>query len=174
MDFKLYGLAAAAVLALAAPAAAQTVDWNSESNRTWWNGVTGAEIQELAVEAGGVWTDLPDAEEIRVSRIDWPDLPGVIVREVDCPTPERAMELRNCATMLLSLAVEEPGDIGAWWLQNGGWLAYGRVDDAPALYRLEHHAFGTTRGHVLSTLMLFRVRAVEETGRMATMQGSGW
>ena len=173
MRFRHYGLVAAAALALAAPAAAQTVDWNSESNRTWWNGVTGAEMQQLAVEAGGVWTDLADADQVRISRIDWPDLPGVMVREVDCPTPERPMPERNCGTVLLSLAVDAPADIEAWWLSNEGWLAYGRVDNAPALYRLEHHAFGTTRGHVLSSLMLFRVRAVAELARINDMQG-GW
>lgn len=165
----------ASTLAMAAGgAAAQDVDWGSEQNRTWWNGVTGAEIRELAAEAGGVWTDLPDTEEVRVGRIDWPDLAGVMVREVDCPTPERPMEERNCGTMLLSIAVDEPDDVEAWWLNNEGWLAFGRVDDGPALYRLEHHAFGTTRGHVLANLMLFRVRAVTEIDRIEELSGSGW
>ena len=165
----------AATLSLAAGAAsAQEIDWGSEQNRTWWNGVTGAEIRELAAEAGGVWTDLPDLEDVRVSRIDWPDLKNVMVREVDCPTPERPMEERNCGTMLLSIAVDEPDDVETWWLNNEGWLAFGRVDDGPALYRLEHHAFGTTRGHVLANLMLFRARAVTEIDRIEELSGSGW
>ena len=96
MGFKLYALLVAGVAALATPAAAQTVDWGSESNRTWWNGVTGAEIRELAAEAGGVWTDVPDGEDYRAGRIDWPGLAGVVVREMDCPTPERPMEERPC------------------------------------------------------------------------------
>lgn len=174
MGFKLYGLLVAGVVALATPAAAQTVDWGSENNRTWWNGVTGAEIQELAAEAGGVWTDIPDGEDYRAGRIDWPGLPGVLVREMDCPTPERPMEERNCGTMLLSLAVEEPDDVESWWLSNEGWLAFGRVDNVPALYRIEHHGFGTTRGHVLSTLMLFRARAVSEIARIDELNNSGW
>ncbi|NJC40024.1 hypothetical protein GGQ87_000282 [Brevundimonas alba] len=174
MGFKLHALLTACVIALAAPAAAQTVDWNSESNRTWWNGVTGAEIRELAVEAGGVWTDLPDEENVRIGRIDWPDLAGVLVREIDCPTPERPMEERNCGTLLLSIAVEQPDDVETWWLNSEGWVSLGRVDNGPALYRMEHHAFGTTRGHVLSNLMLFRVRAVTEIARIAEINDSGW
>lgn len=172
---RLSSTAALCALALmAAPAAAQEPDWNSELNRTWWNGVTGAELQELTAEAGGVWTDLPDTEQIRVSRIDWPDLPGVMVREVGCPAPERPMPERNCGTMLLSVDVDQPADIEAWWLDNDGWLAFGRVDSRPGLYRLEHSALGTTRGHVLSTLVLFRDRAVKEIDRIEASRSSGW
>lgn len=168
-------LAAALTMGGAGVAAAQEVDWNSEANREWWNGVTGAEIRELAAEAGGVFVDLPDTDTVRAGRIDWPDLKGVTVREFDCPTPERPMEERNCGSMLLSVAVDEPDDVEQWWLTNQGWLAFGRVDDAPALYRMEHHAFGTTRGHVLANLMLFRVRAVTEIARIAELQDeSGW
>ncbi|CAN7387796.1 hypothetical protein [Brevundimonas sp. LjRoot202] len=163
-----------ALAVMAAPAAAQEPDWSSELNRTWWNGVTSAELQELTAEAGGVWTDIPDTEQIRVSRIDWPDLPGVMVREVSCPAPERPMPERNCGSMLLSVRVDQPADIEAWWLDNDGWLAFGRVDSTPALYRLEHSALGTTRGHVLSTLMLFRDRAVKEIDRIEASGSSGW
>ena len=84
---RLSSISALCALALmATPAAAQEPDWGSELNRTWWNGVTGAELQELTAEAGGVWADLPDVGEVRVSRIDWPDLPGVAVprRSVRC------------------------------------------------------------------------------------------
>ena len=50
-----------------------------------------------------------------------------------------------------------------------------RVDDGPALYRMEHHAFGTTRGHVLANLMLFRARAVTEIARIDELRDeSGW
>lgn len=174
MKIRLMAVTAAVIALGCGPVAAQTVDWGSEQNRTWWNGATGAEVRELAAEAGGVWTDLPDMEDVRVGRIDWPDLAGVMVREVDCPTPERPMEERNCGTMLLSIAVDEPDDVETWWLSNDGWLAYGRVDDGPALYRLEHHAFGTTRGHVLANLMLFRARAIAEIDRIDEMSGSGW
>ena len=165
----------AATLSLAAGAAsAQEVDWGSEQNRTWWNGVTGAELRELVAEAGGTWSDEPDAEGVRVGRITWPDLYGTTVRETDCPAPERPIEERNCGTMLLSIAVEEPDDVETWWLASDGWLAFGRVDDGPALYRMEHHAFGTTRGHVLANLMLFRARAVTEIDRIEELSGSGW
>lgn len=174
MKISCMAMVAATLSMMAGPAAAQEVDWNSELNRTWWNGVTGAEIRELAVEAGGTWTDLPDTDGVRAGRIDWPDLKYVKVREFDCPTPERPMEERNCGSMLLSIAVDEPDDVEAWWLKNEGWLAYGRVDDGPALYRMEHHAFGTTRGHVLANLMLFRVRATTEIERIREMNGSGW
>ena len=172
---RLSSIAALCALALmTAPAAAQEPDWNSELNRTWWNGVTGAELQELVAEAGGTWSDEPDAEGIRVGRIVWPDLYGTIVRETDCTSPERPIEERNCGTMLLSIEVDEPPQIEAWWLDNGGWLAYGRVHAKPALYRVEHSAFGTTRGHVLSTLMLFRARAVAEFDRIEVLRDSGW
>jgi hypothetical protein len=164
----------ALALMAATPSAAQDPDWNSEPNRTWWNGVTGAELQELVVEAGGVWSDVPDGEGLRVGRIDWPDLAGVVVREFDCPLPERAMADRNCGTMVLSVAVDQPADLEAWWTSATGWLAFGRIDNLPGLYRTEHHAFGTTRGHVLSTLMLFRARAVADIARMNQQQGSGW
>ena len=172
---RLSSTAALCALALmAAPAAAQQPDWNSETNRTWWNGVTGAELRELVAEAGGTWSDEPDAEGVRVGRIGWPDLYGTTVRETDCPAPERPIEERNCGTMLLSIEVDEPPQIEAWWMDNGGWLAYGRVNAKPALYRIEHSAFGTTRGHVLSTLMLFRTRAVEEFDRIEALRESGW
>jgi hypothetical protein len=167
-----------ALALMGAPAAAQEPDWYSEQNRTWWNGVTQAELQELVAEAGGTWTDVPDTDAIRYSRIDWPDLPGVMVREGHCPVPEsepeQPMPERNCGVMVLSVAVGQPADIEAWWLGSDGWLAFGRVDGAPALYRLEHSAFGTTRGHVLSTLMLFRHRAVGEIDRIAQADNSGW
>ena len=173
--FRLSSTAALCALALmAAPAAAQQPDWGSELNRTWWNGVTGAELRELVAEAGGTWSDEPDAEGVRVGRIGWPDLYGTTVRETDCPAPERPIEERNCGTMLLSIEVDEPPQIEAWWMDNGGWLAYGRVNAKPALYRIEHSAFGTTRGHVLSTLMLFRTRAVEEFDRIEALRESGW
>jgi hypothetical protein len=167
-------IAAVAFAALAAPAAAQEIDWGSEANRVWWNGVTGAEIQELVTEAGGVWVDLPDTEEVRASRIDWPDLPEVMVREVACPAPERPMPERNCGTMLLSVSVTQPLDVEAWWLNSNGWVAFGRVDNGPALYRLEHSGYGTTRGHVLSSLMLFRAHAVTEIGRIQAGNAGGW
>ena len=81
---RLSSTAALCALALmAAPAAAQEPDWNSETNRTWWNGVTGAELRELVAEAGGTWSDEPDAEGVRVGRITWPDLYGTTVRETD-------------------------------------------------------------------------------------------
>jgi len=172
---RLSSTAALCALALmAAPAAAQQPDWGSELNRTWWNGVTGAELRELTTEAGGVWIDLPDDEDVRASRIDWPDLPGVMVREMGCPAPERPMAERNCGSMLMWVDVDQPADIEAWWLGDEGWLAFGRVDGKPALYRLEHSALGTTRGHVLSTLMLFRDRAVKEIDRIEESRSSGW
>ena len=161
---------------MVAPAAAQEPDWYAEQNRTWWNGVTEAELRELTAEAGGVWTNLPDTEAIRYSRVDWPGLPGVTVREGNCPEaePERAMPERNCGTMILSVTVNQPADMEAWWLGSDGWLTFGRVDGVPALYRTEHSAFGTTRGHVLSTLMLFKNRAIEEIDRIDQADDSGW
>lgn len=177
MHRRLSGLLAAAVVSIAAPAAAQEIDWGSEANRTFWNGVTGDELRELVAEAGGTWVDAPGRDGVRISTIEWPDLYGTTVREFDCPSPERPIEERNCASMLLSVAVDPPEDIEPWWLDNGGWLAFGRVADRPALYRLEHHGFGTTRGHVLSTLMLFRVRAVQEFDRMEMLrdqEDEGW
>jgi len=176
---RLSSTAALCTLALmAAPAAAQEPDWYNEQNRTWWNGVTQAELQELVAEAGGTWTDLPDTVALRHSRIDWPDLPDVMVREGSCPAPttepERAMPDRNCGAMILFVAVNQPADMEAWWFGSDGWLAFGRVDGVPALYRMEHSTFGTTRGHVLSMLMLFRHRAVVEIDRIDTADDSGW
>ncbi|GAA0867866.1 hypothetical protein GCM10009116_02340 [Brevundimonas basaltis] len=167
MKFNLTAAFAAVCLALAsAPAAAQEIDWGSETNRTWWNGVTEAELRELVAEAGGVWTDLPDEEDLRESRIDWPDLRDVRVREGSCPAPERPMAARNCAAMLVYVRVDYPNDIESWWLSDDGWLAFGTVDAEPALYRLEHHGYGTTRGHVLANLMMFRVAARTEIARL--------
>lgn len=167
MKIRLMALAVATCFAISAgAAAAQEIDWGSEKNRTWWNGVTQAELRELVAEAGGTWIDQPDEEDLRESRIDWPDLKGVRVREGDCPAPERPMAVRNCAGMLLYIPVERPDDIESWWVEDDGWLAFGAVDAAPALYRLEHHAYGTTRGRVLATLMLFRVAAKREIARM--------
>ena len=59
--FRLSSTAALCALALmAAPAAAQEPDWNSETNRTWWNGVTMPErgVSQL------VSVDLTQAEQI--------------------------------------------------------------------------------------------------------------
>jgi hypothetical protein len=174
---KLTGLTVSAIALVwltAGAANAQSIDWGSETNRTWWNGVNQAELRELVAEAGGTWIDLPDGEDLRESRIDWPDLKDVNVREINCPRPERPMEARNCQTMMLAVAVDEPDDLEAWWLDNDVFLAFGRVDDGPVLYRVEQHAYGTTRGHVLANLMLFRRGAVREIDRIAAMKGSGW
>jgi len=169
MRHHLCGLAAVALVAFsvgASPAAAQSMEWGSETNRTWWNGVTEAELRELVAEAGGTWLDLPDTDTLRESRIDWPDLKGVRVREGACPRPERAMAERNCGITLLYLPIEYPADIESWWLDNDGWLAFGGVDSAAALYRLENHAYGTTRGRVLSMLVMFHTIGLRETARM--------
>ena len=171
MKLRLNITLAAVALALASPAAAQAVDWGSEANKVWWNGVTQAELQELVIESGGTWTDIDDEGGLRQSRLDWPDLQDGGVREGEGPSPEKPRAERSCAAMLLYVAAPTPQDIDSWWLGNGGWLAFGGVDGERALYRLERHGFGTTRGRVLATLMLFRVSAVRE---IQSLGGSGW
>jgi len=170
MRFNLLAATAALVLALPGAVAAQEVDWGSDVNRAWWDGVTGAELRELVTEAEGTWFDEEDCGDVRVSRIEWPDLPGVYVRETNCPLPERPMDERNCGAMLLYVEVA-PLNYADWAVENGGWLNLGVIDSEVALYRTELHSFGTTRGHVLATLMLFRAHAIEEKERIRELNG---
>ena len=165
MRFNFLAATAALVLALPGAVAAQEVDWGSDVNRAWWDGVTGAELRELVTEAEGTWFDEEDCGDVRVSRIEWPDLPGVYVRETNCPLPERPMDERNCGAMLLYVEVA-PLNYADWAVENGGWLNLGVIDSEVALYRTELHSFGTTRGHVLATLMLFRAQAIAEKERI--------
>ena len=155
-------VAAFASLAVAGPVAAQEIDWGSEQNSEVWIGVTQPELRELAGEAGGVWTDVPDDRQFRFSRIDWPGLPPVMVREFHCEASRNAPGEQSCGAMMLSVDFDQPADLEAWWLEKDRWLAFGRVASRPALYRVEFSRLGTTRGHILSTLVLFRTRALDE------------
>lgn len=159
---QLVVVAALTSLGVAGPLAAQEIDWGSEKNNEVWIGVTQPELRELAAEAGGVWTDLPDDRQFRISSIDWPGLPPVMVREFHCEASQNAPGEQSCGAMMLSVDFDQPADLEAWWLEKDRWLAFGRVNSRPALYRVEFSRLGTTRGHILSTLVLFRSRALDE------------
>ncbi len=160
-------MAAFASLCVAGSGAAQEPDWDSEQNREVWIGVTQAELRDLTTEAGGVWTDLPDDNLFRISRINWPNLPPVMVREFHCETPEAPSREAFCRSRLMSVHFNQPADLEAWWLEQDRWLAFGRVAGWPALYRVEFNALGTTRGQILSTLVVFRDHAIDEIGSSA-------
>jgi hypothetical protein len=163
-----------ALALMVAPAAAQDPEWSSDQNQTWWNGVTQAELQELVAEAGGAWTDLPDQDGVRISKVDWPDIVDVEIREMDCPSPERPMPERNCRTLQMSVVVDQPADLHEWWAGQNGWLTYTELSGTSILFRIERHGFGTSRGHVLSDLMLFRLVAIFEMDRIEVSRSSGW
>jgi hypothetical protein len=168
--------AALAVFGLAAPALAQDPEWGSEQNKEWWNGITEAELREIVAEAGGTWTDEADRDGVRLSRVDWPDLANVMIQESNCPQPEEPMPERNCGTLELAVivgirtGVKDPQGI-EWAQGQNSWLTYSESWGVPRLRRLEHHLFGTTRGHVISDLMLFRLFATQEIARLEALVG---
>ena len=174
MMHRLAWTSALCALALTAPAGAQEPEWGSEQNRVWWNGVTQAELQEIVAEAGGTWVDQPDRDGFRISRVDWPDLANVMIQESDCPASERPMPERNCGTMELAVIVEiSPGGEATqsieWAQGQNRWLTYTESWGVPRLHRTEHHLFGTSRGHVISDLMIFRVFASREIARLKAL-----
>lgn len=162
MWIKRLVVAATLILTLAGAASAQTIDWRSPSNQTWWNALTQAELQELVAESGGVWRDRPDGDDRRLSYIDWPDLPAVTVREYGCQPVEVPMSERSCTALQLYLPIESLEAAGQRYVDgNRGYLMLGMANGAPAFSRLEFHNLGTTRGHVLSLLVFFRLFARE-------------
>ncbi len=70
MNFAKLTVSAVAFLSVAVGAAnAQSIDWRSESNRTFWNAITLAELRELAVEAGAEFQ--PDPTRGVISTPAW-------------------------------------------------------------------------------------------------------
>lgn len=169
-----------AVLALAGNAAAQTVDFTSTANRTWWNGVTPQELQELATEAGATFSDLPDEADIVVSQITFPGLAfPVTFRQGECLPLERPLATRNCGAMVMVIEdIEAPSDVELYRAVESGWLTTTFKDGVALMHRYEIFKYGTTRGYVLAAMLLFRVEAISNLELMneidAEYEDYGW
>lgn len=152
--------ATAAVLALAAGAAsAQDVDFGSEANRVWWNGMTPNELQELAAEAGATYSGVSDtANAALVSRLEWPDIGSVQAWQGNCNWENGAAARDdNCTELILIYETDPSSDMELFRAHAPLWLAATVGDDGKLrLYRYENYAFGTTRGRILGELMSFR------------------
>lgn len=167
-------IAALAGLGGAGAVAAQDPDWTSEQNKVFWNGVTEAELRELVAEAGGTWTDRPDRDGVRHSHVNWPDLANVMIEESRCSGDDLAMPEKNCGTLELYVHAGVPTNwVDAegvdWEAGHNRWLGYSESFAVARVYRIEHHQFGTTRGHVLADLMMFRAFAVREIAWIKTL-----
>lgn len=149
----------AATLVLAAGAvSAQQIDFGSEANRVWWNGVTPNELQELAVEAGATYTSVSDDGTVVISRLEWPDIGAVQAWQGTCSwTNGVAGRDDNCAELVLIHETSPPADIELFRDNAPLWLASTVGDDGKfRLFRYDTYAFGTTRGRVLADLLLFQ------------------
>ncbi|MES2834353.1 MAG: hypothetical protein V4707_06585 [Pseudomonadota bacterium] len=170
---------AAAVLVLGAGAAsAQTIDFGSEANRVWWNGVTPQELEELTIEAGGTFTDMPDEAEVVISRLAFPGLDfPVFVHQGDCLAPaEEPLATRNCGTMAMMIeGIEPPADVDLYRQYESAWVTTAFSDTTGRMHRVEIFKYGTTRGAVLAALLMF---AGDARGNLILMNEiddlSGW
>lgn len=150
---------AAAVLALGAgAAAAQEIDFGSEQNRVWWNGVTPNELQELAIEAGATYTSVSDNGQIVVSQLEWPDVGVVSALQGSCNWVNGVVVRDdNCTELLLVVETSAPSDMELLRSNLTVWLTPTLGESGQLrLHRYEIHAYGTTRGRVLAELLLFR------------------
>lgn len=170
--------AVAAALALGAGAAsAQEIDFASEANRVWWNGVTPNELQELAVEAGATYTMVSDTGQVVISQLEWPDFGVVQAWQGSCNwTDGVAGRDDNCTELILIHETTPPSDMEMFRTNAPLWLASSNGDDGRLrLFRYEVYAYGTSRGRVLAELLLFRVHvtsALEVIDQIGP--GSGW
>ncbi|WP_339915370.1 hypothetical protein [uncultured Brevundimonas sp.] len=162
MKFTRLSASAIAFVWLAAGAAnAQTIDWRSDTNRTFWNGITMGELRELAGEAGAQFIDLPDSGRELKAQLVWPDLKPVIVTLADCNGVAGASP--NCGELRLHISdLKAPTDYEAYNLVSSSWTSTAISSGKAAIYRSEILTYGTTRGHVLGSLMLFRREAIAE------------
>ena len=167
----------AAVLALGAGAAsAQDIDFGSEQNRVWWNGVTPNELQELAVEAGATYTSVEDNGTVVISRLEWPDVGAVQAWQGSCNwTNGVAARDDNCTELILIHETTPPSDVETFRANAPLWLASTVGDDGVfRLYRYDVYAYGTARGRVLADLLLFKVHLATALDLIEQMDGSGW
>ena len=169
--------AVAAALALAAGAAsAQDIDFASEQNRVWWNGVTPNELQELAVEAGATYTSVEDNGTVVISRLEWPDVGAVQAWQGSCNwTNGAAARDDNCTELILIHETTSPSDVEAFRGSSPLWLSSTVGDDGVfRIYRYDVYAYGTTRGRVLADLLLFKAHLTTALDLIEQIDDSGW
>lgn len=157
-------LTASAIVVLwltAGAASAQTIDWRSDANRTFWNAITRAELQELAAEAGAGFTEMGGAGGDLYARLEWPGLNPVTVRLSDCmPSGSRTAA---CTAMRLYIPdLTPPANYQVFNQVSSDWVTTLVTGEGAGVYRTEFLNFGTTRGHVLGTLVQFRREATAE------------
>lgn len=168
---------AAAVLMLGAGAtSAQQIDFGSEANRVWWNGVTPNELQELAVEAGATYTSVSDDGAVVISRLEWPDIGAVQAWQGTCTwTNGVADRDDNCTELILIHETTPPSDIELFRGNAPLWLTSTLGDDGQfRLFRYDTYAFGTTRGRVLAELLLFQRYVSQALDLVEEIDDSGW
>jgi hypothetical protein len=158
---RLTASAIAFVWLAAGTANAQSIDWRSETNRTFWNAISMAELQELAEEAGAEFTPRPARGTDLYARLEWPGLNPVTVLLSDC-TPLNSRQ-PVCTAMRFHIPeLPGPKDYFAYNRVSSDWVTTYVEGEHAAIYRTEFLNFGTTRGHVLGTLVQFRREATAE------------
>lgn len=162
MNFARLTVSAVAILSVAVGAAnAQSIDWRSESNRTFWNAITLAELRELAVEAGAEFSAGPNSGSDLYARLEWPGLNPVTVLLSDCTPPVSRQSV--CTAMRMHISnLPVPTDYIAYNQASSDWVTTYVAGETAAIYRTEFLNYGTTRGHVLGTLVQFRREATSE------------
>lgn len=168
---------AAAALALGAGAAsAQEIDFGSELNRTWWNGVTPNELQELAAEAGATYTSVSDNGTLVISQLEWPDIGVVQAWQGSCNWVDGvAARDDNCTELILLYVTAPPSDMQAFRDALGVWLIPTLNDQGQlALYRYDIYSYGTSRGRVLADLLLFRQFTAAAIAQRDQIGTTGW
>lgn len=172
----LSAVAAAAVVLGAGAASAQDIDFGSEANRVWWNGVTPNELQELAIEAGATYSSVSDNGSVVVSRLVWPDIGAVQAWQGTCTWVDGAVVRDdNCTELILIHETTPPSNVAAFQASAPLWLASVQGDDGMfRLFRYEAYAYGTTRGRVLAELMLFKTYVATALDQIEQMDDSGW
>lgn len=160
----------------AGAAAAQDIDFGSEANRVWWNGVTPNELQELAVEAGATYTSVSDNGTAVISRLEWPDVGVVQAWQGSCNwVGGVAARDDNCTELILLHETTPPSDVELFRANAPLWLASVVGDDGQfRLYRYEAYAYGTSRGRVLAELLLFKGHLGTALDLIEEIDDSGW
>jgi len=175
---NILAMATATVLALAAGAvSAQDINFGSEANRVWWNGMTPNELRELAAEAGATYSGVSDtANAALVSRLEWPDIGSVQAWQGNCNWETGAPPPHATPPELNPRHRTDPSsDMELFRVHAPLWLASTVGDDGKLrLYRYENYAFGTTRGRILGELMSFREYIRQANDLIDEIDDSGW